>query len=460
MSQPAREYLAARVSGDHLEEVVKQLQDPDFGTPEEFLNPIILMAGRLSALQQGIAAHTLSTEEAQLERSRIRSGLLELVTQLPETLLVTTAQEQEEKKRRYRWVISLFVYLAIAGGAVFWAFQPQQNLRTEGTLSVNRLSFKYLSGNLGLNGLKVEQLTINPYRKFSLSPAKIWLDRDLLTIGTWDDSLTEVAAPLVLTPYDDMLGVGINLYASPRIEAVNGLQDSAWVTLSQPDETEHSRFHLTIEQEGAIHGLLSNSDSLYLEPELVSVQGWPGEEVWDAPVRLMMWKPMVAGEAEFEGVPGIFGMDFLITQHLFFQCKELEVLNPTFLKKDGNQPASTLLGGDLQIKEADRDPLLAISLAPNEQLHLSSDQPISIREINLTAENITVHFVAYLDRIETREGGFYKVRNPSRLEWLWYAQRLLLIFAGLVLFGAIFFLPGPIKEQTMNFVKHMKAVPK
>ena len=451
MSQPAREYFSARVSGDQLEDVLAQLLAPEFSLPESLRAEAILLSGRLTGLNEQVRSNTLAPEEVARERNRIRESLLLLVSGLPPGLLISPALARSEKRLRYRWAAALGLYLLIAGSAIYFLFQPKKTLRIEGELSMERFSFTHERGSYDFEGMDIAQARITDYRRLEAEADSLRVDAGMKgTARAYPLS----GGVLRIESLPDIPGLGVNLLTPVRLHALD-LPQGALVTLERLSGAG-APARLIFEHIDSIMCVFSYLAQADLQTEEVRIQGIPGPEEWAEPTSLRLYGASSSRrEIRFHSVPGLFGLELFPRDSLPIGGKSLLVSDPTFFRKQGDVVRPTIRGGTLIFQEAGRPPMQTLTIREGEPLALTGDQALDIRQLTLTAEGIRITFSAQIDRVET--GAYFELRNPLRIEWYWHNQRLLLIVVGLGVFGLIFFLPGPLREQVMDFVRHMRG---
>ncbi|MEM7371206.1 MAG: hypothetical protein AAF587_21500 [Bacteroidota bacterium] len=452
MSQPAREYLSARVSGDKLEAVLTVLLSAELSLPDHSQRQAMLLSGRLTNLNEQIRNGTLAPDEAARERNRIRKSLLGLVADLAADLMLPPAMAVEERRLRYRWLASLAAYLLIAGSLLFFLFQPQTNLRVEGELTMDRFSFIHQQGEYELEGIEFSQVRITDFRQLEAEADSLELQTDIRV--DLEPSYQVPEGSLRLRAIPDIPGLGVNLLTSTRLEALD-IQSGTMLTLERlPDERGSLR--ILVEQMDSLSCTVSYMEQAHLQTEEVLVEGIPalGELSGLASWRLF-GETTRRSSIVFHSLPALFGLELYPQDSLVIAGKSLMISDPTFLRKEGDVVRPTILGARLVLQEHDHSPLQTIQIQEGEGLALTCDQPIAIRQVSLVQDGIRIAFEGEMDKIES--GAYLDVRNPLRIEWLWHNHRLLLIALGLLGFGIIFFLPGPVRESILRFVKHMRS---
>ena len=456
MSLPAREYLQALLRDDLLEEMLRILLDPTVAVPAAERQDATLLSARLSDLARQQREGTIPPDQVTLERNRIRKGLTALVDELPTSLQLSPTLQKAEQRLRFRWALSMGIYLLLAAGLGFWLFQPKANLRVDGDLLVERLSFDQQDGTINFSDLDLDGLRLADFQRLSIEADSFSLDPEL--DDTWEPAVPVSGAPLSVEAIPGLSGQSVNLGEGVEMGELSFPHNSR-VTIEQI-EKEQPDARLVIERMGEMSGSLFYTRQLILQPELVIFQGLAEPIEWNDPVGLALIGP---GDAQrrltFTSSPDLLTLELLpASDSSSMGSTGLLVKNLDFLRKadiDGPQTATTVLGGRLSLEEVGQTPLKVVEVDENQRLTIAADSEIEIRQLRLSEEGIQIRFTAQMDRIELGEQ--YELQNPSRVEWYWHNKRWLLIFVWGAVLGAIFFLPGPVREKAMAFVRQVRG---
>lgn len=423
MSPQLTKKLNQLIAKNELEEAIRLLQNEDEGVPKAIREELILLSGRLQKLKQEEFRGVISHEHALLEINRIRSAL----SQIAQTYSKTPEElARIALRNKLRWAIPSLIYLLVAGGTLWWFFQPQPNFRLEAELLVERLTFKFLEGPGNFMRGNIHSCYWQNYQSMSIEA-----DRVVLDTGSRE---AIVPTSVVLFKADENVpGIGVR-FGAAILEQLQ-IEPGALLTLIH-DEEMLSNLRLSIQQTTGLSSEWTYQDSLDLEVEMASQEGLPGATTFYGPTSLRFFPPPgKAREIKVRSFSGTTNLELQFDAGYQIEGKNLLIADPNFYQPLESVAVPTLLGGNIQIGALDKKPLKNITISEGEALDLFSEQHYNLQKITFGEIGIHIHFYGEVQGVET--GRDHESRNPLRIEWWWHSRKLLVVAMGII--GLAFF---------------------
>lgn len=418
---------------DNLEEAITLLQESNEWIPESAKEDILALSGQLRNLRQQEMRGIVSHENALLEINKIRNALIQFIQ-----VYSKTPQEQAKValRKKMKWLTPLMVYLVVSGAAIWWLFLPQPNFRIEADLLVERVSFKYLEGPTDFAEGEVHACFWQNFKSLELEADQVLIDKD-------GDGSRETQSPptsnIIIKADENIPGVGVR-FGGARLERLH-LQPNALLTIAQSKNTTSST-QITIQQAEELKSEWTFQDSMDMQVEMVEIEGIPNLSTVYTPTNLRVYPPKEkAREMKIRAFTGTSNLEMQFDKDYKIEGKNLLMAEPSFYQPLESVAVPTILGGSIQIGVLDKVPLKTIDISEGQALDIFSDQNFSLQKISFEKNGINIHFNGEVQKVET--GRNHDSRNPSRIEWLWHSQKLLVLAIGFVLLGlAVFLLLG------------------
>ena len=434
MSQNAQAYLNQLLADDGLQEVLELLRNPALPLPKDLEAEIVIISGKYAAIERQERLGTADTEEISLGRNRIREALVAIVKELPADLVLSPVHLKKRKIRRYTSFALVGAFVLIALALLVYALQPKQDIRIEAQLLLEQVSFRHLEGAYAFAGRALSALHLYNYARLEVDGLS--LKRDLVMPGDGDRQVQELTAPLVVEPFPEVAGIGVNL-GQIRMEKLS-IPAGALLSLNRPAHAQEP-LQIRIQHEAPLFGYMSYADSLDITAEQSSVraeaQQW---ELLDAALMRLYAAQGMAGQIKFESFPGTISLDMYLKDSLPLNALGLRVAEVSFYKPLEQLAVPSILSGEIRIQEVNASPLEVISLQAGEALNLIGATSLSLDQLTIGTEGIRLSFTGRVQAIES--GRNEESRNPSRLRWMWHNQRLILVGIALLFLGILWVL--------------------
>jgi len=134
--------------------------------------------------------------------------------------------------------------------------------------------------------------------------------------------------------------------------------------------------------------------------------------------------------------------------------KELLVSDLSFFQPEQQQVKSSILSGSIDLRETDRSTLKTIPLREGDRIDLALASNILLRRLSLRPEGILLEAGGKLRTLYTYNSGDRRLRNPSRLTWLWHNQKLVFIGTSLLVLALLYGLIGKGSDRLIHFLKY------
>jgi hypothetical protein len=252
MPIPAREHLAALVTGDHLLEAVAVMLALE-ALPEDLRQTAALLSGQLHQLDKRQQLDTEDPATLARERNRIRQSLLQVASEVPAALQIEppkTEAQRRSLKRQYTWLISAWVYLLVGGIVLAVLLSPMRPVRIEAELLVQRVGFRYQGGPVNFEGQQMALATVENYASVAVPAARVAMDRGF--DRQFEQQIDLPQGELVILPLDPVSGTNLNLSEVQlnRLRPAEGAQ----VVIAVGDEEERDSLLRVLVQQEAPHG--------------------------------------------------------------------------------------------------------------------------------------------------------------------------------------------------------------
>jgi len=418
---------------DNLEQAITLLQESNEWIPESAKETILALAGQLRNLRQQEMRGIISQESALLETNRIRNALIQFIQVYSKT---PEEQAKVALRKKMKWLIPLMIYLVVSGAAIWWLFCPQSNFRIDANLLVERVSFKYLEGPTDFAQGEVHACFWQNFKSLELEADQVVIHKD-------GDGSRETQSPptsnIIIKANENIPGVGVR-FGEARLERLH-LQPNALLTIAQT-ENSTSSIQITIQQGEELKSEWTFQDSMDMQVEMVDIKGIPNLSTVYTPTNLRVFPPKdKARELKIHAFTGTSNVEMQFDKDYKIEGRNLLIAEPSFYQPLASVAVPTILGGSIQIGVLDKASLKTIDLSEGQALDIFSDQKFSLQKISFEKDGINIHFNGEVQKIET--GRNHDLHNPSRMEWWWHGQKLLVIAFGVVLLGlAVFLLLG------------------
>lgn len=423
----------------NLEEAITLLQESNEWIPESAKEDILALSGQLRNLRQQEMRGIVSHENALLEINKIRNALIQFIQ-----VYSKTPQEQAKValRKKMKWLIPLMVYLMVSGAAIWWLFFPQPNFRIEANLLVERVSFKYLEGPTDFAQGEVQACFWQNFKSLELEANYVLMDED--RDEKWETQ-TSPASNIVIKADENIPGVSVR-FGEARLERLH-LQPNALLTIAQT-ENSTSAIQITIQQREELKSEWTFQDSMDIQVEMVEIEGIPNLSTVYTPTNLRVFPPKdKAREMKIHAFRGTSNVEMQFDKDYRIEGKNLLMAEPSFYQPLESVAVPTILGGDIQIGVLDKAPLKTIDISEGQALDIFSNQKFSLQRISFAKNGININFNGEVQKIET--GRNHDLRNPSRIEWWWHSQKILVFALGIVLLAG-FLLAGMWKGLLKN----------
>lgn len=448
--QAAREYLAAVVSGDHLEHALKTLTFSEQAIPEDVREEAILLSGKYQHWVEMKHNDTHSFTEVRQERNRIRDALLHLVTELPENLEIDTPRLRILQKQNL-YILFAIAYLLIAGAISFFLFSPKTPVRIEADLLVDQMSYGQYDNNYKIAGQALTGITLYHFEHLYINADQVLLDEE--GDSSWTPVRLSQGKRIQLSPFPESIGVGIQIEGECQINELK-LSPNARFKIARGERLgDMLSAYIFVEQKESVWGSIQYASDLKLYPEQVKIKGLEGyEDFFTVADMHIQGKADSERNLRFQSYPGIFSMLLTQKDSLHLEATRLRMSDLKFFRKDDNltvdDPIPTVLGGEIRIKEANESPMQVIGLREREELNLIGEQVLNITQLKIQAEGIRLSMEGEIGKIET--GQSRDVRNPSWLKWLLHNHMYKLIVGLVVLVGLLGILPAYLTKKLIG----------
>lgn len=410
----AKEYLNQLLAEDRLQEVLEAFKAQAASLDEELEAEIILLSGKFAHIEKQKRLGTVNQAEANLERNRIRVALQAIADEIPDELEINPGllKKQQQKKYIAFGVIGGFTVFVIA--LFIFALQPKQDIRIEAQLLLEQVSFRHLKGSYGFSGKSLSALHIYNYAQLEIQGDKFELTENLGNFSK--NQRYNLTAPMLIEPYPEVAGVGVNL-GQLRLEELS-IPSGALLTFIRPKSTLDP-FQIQTQFGEPISGYMSYNDSLdiTIEQAMANIEE-QNIDVLELLLFYLLTEKGRAGEIRFESFPGNLSMDMFLDDSLVLRAIGLRISEISFYKPVEQIAVPSILGGELKLQESHASPMKIIPLQSGESLNLIGAASLSLNELTINQEGISLSFNGKVQKIET--GQNEENQNPSLFAWVFH----------------------------------------
>jgi len=392
-----------------------------------------LLMVRVRRLEEQQITGTIDHKDYQLEQNRIQLALMNLLSK---------AGENKKAQRTLKGVFSALILLLLIGIGGYFLSQPKQEIEVRlSALQASRIAMQSSKeANLYL-GQEVEALSLYNFKSVEIETDSVADDKV---------SLLNAVEPLQITPLPDISNVGLHLGAV-RLENLS-FEDSAQIVISQV-EGAPERFRIQVKQSQPFSGRLNYAGPLPINSAYVRVESGSNINEYYEPFEWTLRSPeKEAREIRFTGDPANFMFEFTLRDSMLE--KELLVSDLSFFQPEQQQVKSSILSGSIDLRETDRSTLKTIPLREGDRIDLALASNILLRRLSLRPEGILLEAGGKLRTLYTYNSGDRRLRNPSRLTWLWHNQKLVFIGTSLLILALLYGLIGKGSDRLIHFLKY------
>ena len=392
-----------------------------------------LLMVRVRRLEEQQITGTIDHKDYQLEQNRIQLALMNLLSK---------AGENKKAQRTLKGVFSALILLLLIGIGGYFLSQPKQEIEVRlSALQASRIAMQSSKeANLYL-GQEVEALSLYNFKSVEIETDSVADDKV---------SLLNAVEPLQITPLPDISNVGLHLGAV-RLENLS-FEDSAQIVISQV-EGAPERFRIQVKQSQPFSGRLNYAGPLPINSAYVRVESGSNINEYYEPFEWTLRSPeKEAREIRFTGDPANFMFEFTLRDSMLE--KELLVSDLSFFQPEQQQVKSSILSGSIDLRETDRSTLKTIPLREGDRIDLALASNILLRRLSLRPEGILLEAGGKLRTLYTYNSGDRRLRNPSRLTWLWHNQKLVFIGTSLLVLALLYGLIGKGSDRLIHFLKY------
>jgi len=392
-----------------------------------------LLMVRVRRLEEQQITGTIDHKDYQLEQNRIQLALMNLLSK---------AGENKKAQRTLKGVFSALILLLLIGIGGYLLSQPKQEIEVRlSALQASRIAMQSSKeANLYL-GQEVEALSLYNFKSIEIETDSVADDKVILL---------NAVEPLQITPLPDISNVGLHLGAV-RLENLS-FEDSAQIVISQV-EGAPERFRIQVKQSQPFSGRLNYAGPLPINSAYVRVESGSNINEYYEPFEWTLRSPeKEAREIRFTGDPANFMFEFTLRDSMLE--KELLVSDLSFFQPEQQQVKSSILSGSIDLRETDRSTLKTIPLREGDRIDLALASNILLRRLSLRPEGILLEAGGKLRTLYTYNSGDRRLRNPSRLTWLWHNQKLVFIGTSLLVLALLYGLIGKGSDRLIHFLKY------
>ena len=392
-----------------------------------------LLMVRVRRLEEQQITGTIDHKDYQLEQNRIQLALMNLLSK---------AGENKKAQRTLKGVFSALILLLLIGIGGYLLSQPKQEIEVRlSALQASRIAMQSSKeANLYL-GQEVEALSLYNFKSVEIETDSVADDKVILL---------NAVEPLQITPLPDISNVGLHLGAV-RLENLS-FEDSAQIVISQV-EGAPERFRIQVKQSQPFSGRLNYAGPLPINSAYVRVESGSNINEYYEPFEWTLRSPeKEAREIRFTGDPANFMFEFTLRDSMLE--KELLVSDLSFFQPEQQQVKSSILSGSIDLRETDRSTLKTIPLREGDRIDLALASNILLRRLSLRPEGILLEAGGKLRTLYTYNSGDRRLRNPSRLTWLWHNQKLVFIGTSLLILALLYGLIGKGSDRLIHFLKY------
>lgn len=425
------------LQADQLEKILRELlQTQSYSSALK--ERIVALSGRMKNLKKQESRGLISSEDAMLERNKIREALILILSEVE-------APEEARRVHRKKKLVRMApagVYILVTAALIWWLFQPRKTFGIKADLWVERATFRYIEGPASFAQGNMASCVWQNFETVRLEGERLLLDETL--DGDYEKQV-DLSSAITLKADPDISGLGVR-FGAARLEKLR-LNSGAILTVSLPEEEERL-FRMTIHQDEKLGADWTYQDSLILQTEQTQLEGAGDFPAFFYPAQLKLLPPReLAREFSLHSFPGTTTLDLTPDGRLTVESRDLYIAEPSFFKAVETVAVPAIVKGVVHIAEVDREPFQRIDLQESEGLNIIAEGKLALQELRLEEGAIALRISGRINRLET--GANYELRNPNNLQWLWQNRRILLIALGVALAGLAAFLPEKIRERIL-----------
>lgn len=426
-------------------EVLRKLTQP---LEDEIHQEVLVHSGNFARLLEDRSKGLLSKEEEKIQFTRLHAALLVIAGQLPvKTAIEVPSQEwvglsikafaiRSRRNLLLVWATLMTALLA------FLVYQSHIGISIQANIKADRLTFRTIGNNTFKFGQPLSSLQIGQFDEASIPAQQITLAEDpdtppkpyFVTNGQLEVDAAKDGESSLL----------INKAWLQQLECTQPTQ----FVFTIPDEETTPPAIVVDAQPGKLTGNIIFQDSLTFEGNNVLLKGLSG-----APAHPVMWglaKVATTGqdalEMTFKGseAPLLLLIEPQInTQAL--QQQRIQIDSAGFIRSEGQGTfKSSIKAAEIQLVTAKNNTYQKINLAGHDFLRLLGYKRLEVVSLSLSGNAIEIQLSGKIDRLYTGPTpDQLRLRNPSRLSWLWFNQPFLLLLLALLALAPLAVLRQP-----------------